>query len=167
MINQHCYYRIIGFQSRVLLTQLITEKNALIRNIFHCANRGDYYYATMVGLPKLMDQTDAFEFCNLQIKSEAWHLGCLEKGCRSKPRHAARVGSGGRERWGWLAEYGAMVVASSCRPRQPSSDGTIATDRTSTTPAARTPAPVREIFSIVMALRIGNPCGLARCRQVK
>ncbi len=40
---------------------------------------------------------------------------------------------------------GDMVAASPWRPRPPSSEGTNATDQTSTSPAARTPGPVREM----------------------
>ncbi len=38
-----------------------------------------------------------------------------------------------------------MVAASTWRPRQPSFEGTNATDQTSTAPAARTPGPTREM----------------------
>ncbi len=47
------------------------------------------------------------------------------------------------ERTTWPA--GVMVAASTWRPWQPSTEGTNATDQTSTAPAARTPGPAREM----------------------
>ncbi len=51
---------------------------------------------------------------------------------------------------------GVMVAASTWRPLQLSSEGTNATDQTSTAPAARTPCPTREMVRLNQMGRCQN-----------
>ncbi len=47
-----------------------------------------------------------------------------------------------------------MVAASTWRPRQPSFEGTNATDQTSTAPATRTPGPAREMVRQIVVVSV-------------